>query len=112
MEPTFIHLRVRTEFSLVDSIVRIKPLVKRLQELQMPACGISDLSNFFGLIKFYKAAQGSGIKPLCGCDFLIRTEDEDSSEHLVTLLAQNNVGYKNIIRLISMGYQKGQYLGE
>lgn len=112
MDPKFIHLRVRTEFSLVDSIVRIKPLVKRLQELNMPACGVTDLNNFFGLIKFYKATHGSGVKPICGCDFLLRSEDEDSPTHLITLFAQNNVGYKNIIALISQGYQQGQYMGE
>lgn len=107
----FIHLRVRTEFSLVDSIVRIKGLTKRLQELRMPACGMTDLSNLFGLIKFYKATQGAGIKPIGGCDFHLRGEEEDAPVYLVTLLAQNNQGYKNIIELISRAYQKGQYLG-
>lgn len=112
MTTQFVHLRVRTEYSLVDSIVRIKPLVKRLEELQMPACGVSDLSNFFGLVKFYKAAQGAGIKPLGACDLLIREEGEDAQVYLITLIAMNSQGYKNIIELISRSYQKGQYLGE
>jgi DNA polymerase-3 subunit alpha len=112
MSSNFVHLRVRTEFSLVDSIIRIKGLVKRLQQLQMPACGIADQSNYFGLIKFYKAAQGAGIKPICGCDFYVREEEEDSPAYLITLFAQNNAGYKNIVELISLAYQKGQHLGQ
>jgi len=112
MSSNFVHLRVRTEFSLVDSIIRIKGLVKRLQKLEMPACGVTDLTNYFGLIKFYKATQGAGIKPVCGCDFLVRGEEEDSQAHLITLFAQNNAGYKNIVELISLAYQKGQYLGQ
>lgn len=112
MSSNFVHLRVRTEFSLVDSIIRIKGLVKRLQKLEMPACGVTDLTNYFGLIKFYKATQGAGIKPVCGCDFLVRGEEEDAQAHLITLFAQNNAGYKNIVELISLAYQKGQYLGQ
>lgn len=112
MNPQFIHLRVRTEFSLVDSVVRIKPLVKRLSEINIPACGISDASNFFGLVKFYKTMQGAGIKPIAGCDLFVREGGEDATPHLITLFAQNNNGYKNIIKLISMGFQHGQYLGE
>jgi DNA polymerase-3 subunit alpha len=112
MRSNFVHLRVRTEFSLVDSIIRTKSLVKRLQQLKMPACGITDLTNYFGLIKFYKAAQGAGIKPISGCDFYIRGVEEDSATYLITLFAQNNTGYKNIIRLISRAYQEGQYLGQ
>src|SRR5687768_15922117 len=105
MSPNFVHLRVRTEFSLVDSIIRIKGLVKRLQQMQMPACGVTDLTNYFGLIKFYKTAIGAGIKPISGCDFYLRSVEEDSATHLITLFAQNNTGYKNIVQLISRAYQ-------
>ncbi len=112
MNPQFIHLRVRSEFSLVDSVVRLKSLAKRLQEFNSPACGISDLSNFFGLIKFYKTMQGAGIKPIAGCDLYVRDAEEDSPAHLISLFAQNNAGYKNIIKLISKAFQEGQYLGE
>ncbi|WP_054112906.1 DNA polymerase III subunit alpha [Marinagarivorans algicola] len=111
MSASFVHLRVRTEFSLVDSIVRIKPLVSTVASMGMPACAISDLTNFFGLIKFYKAAQNAGVKPIGGCDFLLRGED-DAPPTLFTLYAMNNEGYKNIIELISRGYQKGQYGGQ
>ncbi len=107
----FVHLRVHSEFSLVDSIVRVKQLVKKVAERNMAACGISDLGNFFGLIKFYKAAQGAGIKPIAGCDFIIPSAVEEGGRAQVTLLAMNNRGYKNIIELISRGYQSGQVLG-
>ena len=112
MNPEFIHLRVRTEYSLVDSVVRIKGLTKKLTALKQPACGISDLCNFFGLVKFYKATLGSGIKPIAGCDFIVREDAEDSATYMVSAFAMNNAGYKNIIKLISMAFQKGQYLGE
>ncbi len=111
MQPSFIHLRVRTEFSLVDSIVRIKPLAKRLLELDMPACGMTDLNNFFGLIKFYRTLQGSGLKVIAGCDLIIRDAEEDA-QFLITLLAQDEAGYKNIIQLISKAWQSGQHHGQ
>ena len=68
MTVSFVHLRVRTEYSLVDGAVRIKPLVARARELGMPAVGITDQSNLFGLVKFYKAARSEGIKPIAGVD--------------------------------------------
>lgn len=107
MSFSFVHLRVRTEFSLVDSIVRIKPLISSVAAMGMPACAISDLTNYFGLVKFYKAAQGAGIKPLGACDFLLSGEG-DNPPTLFTLIAMNNNGYKNILALISRAYQKGQ----
>jgi len=111
MTAQFVHLRLHTEYSLSDSLVRIKPLAARLRELDMPACGITDQTNFYGLIKFYKAMQGQGIKPIVGCDFLVNGIDSEAKPTLMTLLAMNNIGYKNIIALISRAYQKGQQQG-
>lgn len=111
MTANFVHLRLHTEFSLVDSLVRIKKLVKRVAELNMPACGISDQCNFYGLIKFYKAAQGSGIKPIIGSDFWVASSDSEGKPTLLTLFAMNNTGYKNIIELISRGWRQGQQQG-
>ncbi|WP_018415843.1 DNA polymerase III subunit alpha [Teredinibacter turnerae] len=109
----FVHLKVRTEFSLVDSIIRVKPLLQRVQAEGMPACGITDLHNFFGLLKFYRAAQGSGIKPICGADFRIhKAGDDDLHPPLITLYAMNLAGYKNITALISRSFQEGQSMGE
>lgn len=112
MTPTFVHLRLHTEFSLSDSLIRIKPLVGAVSEMEMPACAITDQCNFFGLVKFYKAAQAAGVKPIAGSDFLIRSEDGETKPALITLLAMNQQGYKNIIELISRAYQLGQYHGE
>lgn len=111
MTASFIHLRLHTEYSLSDSLIRIKPLAARLQELGMPACAITDQTNFYGLIKFYKAMQGAGIKPIAGSDFLVLGTDSEAKPALMTLLAMNDDGYKNIIKLISLAYQKGQQQG-
>ncbi|MFT5083224.1 MAG: DNA polymerase-3 subunit alpha [Lentisphaeria bacterium] len=108
----FVHLRVRSEFSLKDSIVRIKPLVANLSDLGMFACGISDLHSFMGLIKFYKATQGAGVKPVCGCDLYIASDDDEIKPSLITLYAINETGYRNITEIISLSYQQGQKLGE
>lgn len=112
MTPEFIHLRLRTEFSLVDSLVRVKPLIGALEEMGMPACGVTDHCNFFGLVKFYKAAQGSGVKPIGGADFWVREDADGDDPYMVTLLAMTPKGYKNITELISLGYQQGQHQGD
>jgi len=107
----FVHLRLHTEFSLSDSLVRIKSLVKRVAELNMPACAITDQTNFYGLIKFYKAAQGAGVKPIAGSDFWIASNESEGKPTLITLLAMTDQGYKNIIELISRAWRQGQQQG-
>ncbi|WGS87586.1 DNA polymerase III subunit alpha [Methylomonas sp. UP202] len=111
MNPRFVHLRIHTEFSLVDGIVRIKPLVKKLGEFNMPAAAITEQSNLFSLVKFYKAAQGAGIKPIAGADVLIYNDDEPAAPHRLTLLARNQRGYVTLTELVSRGYQEGQHQG-
>ncbi|MDO3385778.1 DNA polymerase III subunit alpha [Gilvimarinus sp. SDUM040013] len=112
MTTPFVHLRLHTEYSLSDSLIRIKPLAAHLQEQAMPACAITDQTNFYGLIKYYKAMQGAGIKPIVGSDFFIMGADSEAKASLVTLLAMDDAGYKNIIKIISLAYQKGQQQGE
>ena len=111
MNPTFVHLRIHTEFSLVDGIVRIKPLVKKLADYAMPAAAITEQSNLFSLVKFYKAAQGAGIKPLIGSDVLLFNPEEPAAPYRLTLLARNKPGYVTLTELISQGYQQGQHQG-
>ncbi|QWF70606.1 DNA polymerase III subunit alpha [Methylomonas paludis] len=111
MQPNFIHLRIHTEFSLLDGIVRIKPLVAKLAQFGMPAAAVTEQSNMFSLVKFYKAAQGAGIKPLIGADVLIFNEEEPSAPFRLTLLARNQKGYITLTELISQGYQHGQHQG-
>ena len=107
----FVHLRLHTEYSLIDSTIRIKPLMKAVEKSGMPAIAITDLNNFFGLVKFYKAATGAGIKPLFGADILLVDETgSDTLFHLI-LLCQNNTGYRNVTKLISRAWQQGQVLG-
>ncbi|MGZ8151878.1 MAG: DNA polymerase III subunit alpha [Methylovulum sp.] len=111
MQPSFIHLRLHTEFSLVDGIVKIKPLIKRLAQLNMPAIAVTDHANLFSLVKFYKAALGQGIKPIAGSDVLIFNPDEPATPYRMTLLVKNHSGYITLTELISKAYQEGQHQG-
>jgi len=110
-QPAFVHLRLHSEYSVVDSLIRIKPLVGRVAQLGMPAVAITDQCNFYGLIKFYTAARGKGIKPICGCDLFVAEDDNPEQTHVLPLLARDQTGYRNLIRLISRAYQEGQYRG-
>ena len=96
----FIHLRVHTDYSLVDGVVRVKELVKRSAALNMPAVAVTDDSNLFGLIKFYKAAQGAGIKPLAGADFLLESDTLEEPARILSPV-QNEVVYHHLVLLIS-----------
>lgn len=108
-EPSFIHLRVHTEFSLVDGLVRVKELVSAAKENNMPAVAMTDDTNLFALIKFFKAATGSGIKPICGADLWVENTVEQGGEpYRLTLLVSNPKGYLNLMELISQAYAEGQ----
>jgi DNA polymerase-3 subunit alpha len=111
MQPKFVHLRLHTEFSLVDGIVKIKPLMKRLAELAMPAAAITDHANLFALVKFYRTAMAQGIKPIAGSDVLIFNPEEPASPYRLTLLVKNRRGYTTLTELISKAYQEGQHQG-
>ena len=102
----FVHLRVHTEFSLVDSVVRIKPLAQAVRAGDMPAVGLTDQSNMFALVKFYRACLANGIKPLIGVDARIITDAEQPTP--MVLLAQDTQGYLNLSKLVSRSYQDGQ----
>ena len=105
----FVHLRMHSEFSLIDSMIRVKPLMKTLQAEQMPAIALTDQSNMCGMIKFYKAAQSAGIKPICGCDVFISAGPvADTAATRITLLAMNAKGYLNLTELVSRSFQEGQ----
>ena len=102
----FVHLRVHTEYSLVDSVVRIKSLMPSVRVGGMPAVALTDQSNMFALIKFYRAALANGIKPIVGVDARVITDADKPSP--IVLLAQNSVGYLNLTKLVSRSYQEGQ----
>ncbi len=111
MQPEFIHLRLHSEYSLVDGVVKIKPLINELAELGMPAVAITDQSNLFSLVKFYRAALAKGIKPIVGADVFIFNPDDSAKPFCLTLLAKNNIGYVTLTELISKAYQEGQHQG-
>ncbi len=111
MQPTFIHLRVHSEFSLVDGIVRIKPLIGAVRDAGMPAVAVTDQSNLFSMVKFYRAAIAGGIKPIIGADCWLHNEQDANQPSRVLLLVQTFKGYRNLTRLISRSYQEGQHLG-
>ncbi len=116
MQPSFVHLSLHTEYSLVDSVLRISPLMERLSELGMPAVALTDQSNLFAMVKFYRAAQRKGIKPIIGVDTWIRRATapgslEPDPPGRLLLLCQDDDGYRNLTRLISRGYQEGQHGG-
>ncbi|MDD9957753.1 MAG: DNA polymerase III subunit alpha [Gammaproteobacteria bacterium] len=106
----FTHLRLHTEFSISDGLVTIPPLIERLQQLEMPAVAITDLSNLFGLIKFYSGAAKSGIKPICGCDVLV--ENEHGVRTRLALLVKNRTGYLNLTNIISVLYTESVSHGD
>ncbi|HUE91357.1 DNA polymerase III subunit alpha [Pseudomonas sp.] len=108
MTASFVHLRLHTEFSLVDGLVRVKPLVKAVAAAGMPAVAVTDMSNMCSLVKFYKAAMGGGIKPICGADIWLASAEEDGPLSRLTLLAMNPKGYRNLTELVSRGWSEGQ----
>jgi len=108
-EAQFVHLRVHSEFSLVDGLVRVKELVKAAAKYGMPAVGLTDQTNFYALVKFYKAALGAGVKPICGVDFfVVDDENPDLPPFQLTLLVRSAQGYRNLMELVSRAYAEGQ----
>ena len=109
MTARFVHLRLHTEYSLVDGLVRVKPLIKAVAAAGMPAVAVTDMSNMCALVKFYKTAMGGGIKPICGADIWLASRDEDGPLTRLTLLAMDAGGYRNLTELISRGWTEGQH---
>ncbi|MGV3591083.1 MAG: DNA polymerase III subunit alpha [Gammaproteobacteria bacterium] len=109
--PGFVHLRLHSEYSVVDSLIRIEDLVVKVAELGMPAVAVTDHTNFYSLIKFYTAAAAAGIKPVCGCDLFVAEDDNPEQVSLIVLLVKDQAGYSNLIELISRAYREGQHRG-
>ena len=111
MPTKFIHLRLHTEYSMVDGIIRHKTLFKQCIEQKIPAVAMTDQGNICGLVKFYRGANAAGVKPIIGVDAWLRNNAEDNDLSRIVFLCQNNKGYKNITRLISRSYTEGQQRG-
>ena len=106
-EPKFIHLRVHSDFSMVDGLSKVPALVKKVAEMGMPAVALTDFTNLCGLVKFYGSAHSNGVKPIIGADFLMQSEEFGEELTRITVLAADNLGYKNLTLLISKAYLRG-----
>ena len=106
----FVHLRLHTEYSLVDGIVRVPELVAAVSAAGMPAVAVTDQSNLFAMVKFYKEALAAGVKPLIGVDAWIRGTDERGPSRIV-FLCQNLVGYRHLTQLVTRSFLEGQRRG-
>ena len=109
--PGFVHLRLHSEYSMVDGICRINPSLEKIAELEMPAVAITDFVNFCGLIKFYKKSRALGIKPIVGVDLMVNEEGSEAENSRVAILCMNQQGYLNAKILISLAYQTNQKRG-
>ncbi|MFW6380071.1 MAG: DNA polymerase III subunit alpha, partial [Halorhodospira sp.] len=105
--PGFVHLRMHTEFSLVDGIVRIREAVEAARDAGMPAVAITDQSNLFGMVKFYRAALAAGVKPIIGADIWLEDEAVAAGCARLTLLCQDREGFRALSRLLTRGYLEG-----
>ncbi|MGH8231531.1 MAG: DNA polymerase III subunit alpha, partial [Steroidobacteraceae bacterium] len=111
MKPTFVHLRLHTEYSLIDSVVRVPELMDAVRAEGMPAVALTDQCNLFAMVKFYRAALERGVQPIIGVDLLLREAQEKLGPSRLTLLCQNLDGYRNLARLVSRAYLEGQGAG-
>jgi DNA polymerase-3 subunit alpha len=110
-EPSFIHLRLHSEYSISDGIVRIDEAVRCAAADGMPALALTDLANLFGLVKFYRQARGAGIKPIAGCDVWIENEADRDKPYRLLLLVQSRNGYLRLCELLSRAYRENVWRG-
>jgi DNA polymerase III subunit alpha len=111
MTPGFVHLHVHSEYSLVDSVVRIPELLAGARSAGMPAIALTDQDNLFAMVMFYKAALAAGVKPIMGAEVGVRLRDDGRPPGRLVLLCRNQTGYGNLARLISRAYLEGQEAG-
>jgi DNA polymerase-3 subunit alpha len=106
----FVHLRLHTEYSLLDGIVRVPELMAAVSAAGMPAVALTDQSNLFAMVKFYKEALSAGVKPLIGVDAWIREAGERAASRIV-FLCQDLVGYRHLTQLVTRSFLQGQQRG-
>ncbi|MBT7370337.1 MAG: DNA polymerase III subunit alpha, partial [Gammaproteobacteria bacterium] len=111
MSHDFVHLRVHSEYSLSDGMVRIKPLVQCCAEQSIPAIAVTDRNNLFALVKFYNAAQSSGVKPIVASDIWVVGDNSNEEATPLVLIARSDQGYRNLCELLSRSYAEGQSMG-
>jgi DNA polymerase III subunit alpha len=111
IEPAFVHLRLHSEYSIVDGIVRLDEAIEAAAADGMPALALTDLSNTFGLVKFYQAARARGVKPIAGCDVWIANEADRDKPHRLLLLCQSHAGYLRLCELLTRAYRGQRHRG-
>jgi len=104
----FVHLSLHTEFSITDGLVRVEALAERAREMGLPAVAATDLGNLFGMLKFYKACRAEGVKPIVGLELEMR---EEARSYRLIVLATNQRGYHNLLKLASRSYIRSQDRG-
>src|SRR3989338_1364607 len=113
----FVHLHVHTQYSLLDGACLLEKLIEKARDLRMPACAITDHGNIFGAIEFYDLAVKNGVKPIIGCEVYVAPTSrfeksshgiQEASFHLI-LLAKDELGYRNLMKLVTIGYLEGFY---
>jgi len=107
----FVHLRVHSEYSVVDGTVRIPELIRRVAQLGQPAVALTDLSNVFGLIKFYKEARSAGIKPIAGCDVWLTNDEDRDKPYRILLLVASRAGYLALCELLTRAWLNNAHRG-
>ncbi|MGE6567166.1 DNA polymerase III subunit alpha [Shewanella vesiculosa] len=106
-DPRFVHLRVHSDYSMSDGVAKVKPIIAAAESQGMAAIALTDQNNFCGLVKFYGACHGVGIKPIIGADFWVQTPGFEKEFCALTIIAMNNDGYQNLTQLISEAYLRG-----
>jgi len=109
--PAFVHLHLHSEYSLVDSTVRIPALMEQCVSAGMPAVALTDQNNLFGLVKFYRKALAAGVKPVVGLDLRVMNDEDPERPYTLLLLCQTNAGYRNLSKLVTRCYLEGQVRG-
>src|SRR5687767_6270604 len=107
--PRFVHLRLHSEYSVSDGIVRIEEAVERARTDGMPALALTDAANLFGMVKFYGAARAAGVKPVIGADCWVQNEADRDKPFRVLLLCQSRAGYLRLCDLLSRAWLKNQH---
>ncbi|MEI7590984.1 MAG: PHP domain-containing protein, partial [Deltaproteobacteria bacterium] len=115
MKTQFVHLHLHTQYSLLDGAIRLSDLFKRAKEYKMSAIAMTDHGNMYGAIDFYKQSLAKGIKPIIGCELYVapssrfeKQQGAGAARHL-TVLAKNEIGYKNLMKLSSLGFLEGYH---
>ena len=109
--PSFVHLRLHSEYSVTDGIVRLEEAVAAAVSDGMPALALTDLANVFGMVKFYQAARSGGLKPIIGCDVWIENGSDRDKPQRLLLLCQSRAGYRNLCELLTRAYRSNQHRG-